>query len=76
MLEPMTAADEAAITAQLQRPPRGVVGDRLPLSVRQARGRRNPASAARRHTLPDDVLPHVPTSSCSLLLAGVAGPDG
>ena len=26
MLEPMTPADEAAITAQLQRPPRGVVG--------------------------------------------------
>ena len=26
MLEPMTAADEAAITAQLQRPPRGAAG--------------------------------------------------
>ena len=26
MLEPMTSADEAAVTAQLQRPPRGVIG--------------------------------------------------
>ena len=26
MLEPMTSADEAAVTAQLQRPPRGVLG--------------------------------------------------
>lgn len=26
MLEPMTSADEAVVTAQLQRPPRGVVG--------------------------------------------------
>ena len=26
MLEPITSAEEAAITAQLQRPPRGVVG--------------------------------------------------
>jgi uncharacterized protein len=26
VLEPMTSADEAAVTAQLQRPPRGVVG--------------------------------------------------
>jgi hypothetical protein len=26
VLEPMTSADEAAVTAQLQRPPRGVIG--------------------------------------------------
>lgn len=47
MLEPMTAADEAAITAQLQRPPRGAAG----IAYRCPCGK--PAVVATRPRLPD-----------------------
>ena len=76
MLEPMTAADESTVTAQLQRPARGVVG----VAYRCPCGK--PAVVVTQPRLadgtpfPDDVLPHLPAGSCSVLLAGVAGPDG
>ena len=47
VLEPMTAADESAVTAQLQRPPRGVAG----VAYRCPCGR--PAVVATRPRLPD-----------------------
>ena len=47
MLEPMTSADEAAVTAQLQRPPRGVIG----IAYRCPCGK--PAVVVTRPRLPD-----------------------
>ena len=67
VLEPMTAADEAAVTAQLERPPRGVAGVAYRCPCGTARRGRDPAPAGRRHTVPDDVLPDLPAGHGGLL---------
>ncbi len=76
MIEPMTAADESIIAAQLGRRPRAVVGvaHRCPCGKPAVVATRPRARG--RHPVPDDVLPDLPAGQRGLLDPGVAGRHG
>ena len=67
MLEPMTSADESVVTAQLQRPPRGMIG----VAYRCPCGK--PAVVVTRPRLPDGTpFPTTYYLTCRYLVAAIA----
>ena len=70
------ALTRRAVAAQLGRPPRGVARRRPPVPVRQPRRGDDRAAAARRHAVPDHVLPDLPPGGVADRDAGGRRADG